>query len=100
MVESTDGNWSLTCTLRDWESLRTQLLFAFDNPIPNGTANGSFDRKGEYSAWLVRHGSATMVCDGQERTVYPGQWLLCMGQKIRQVLSPDIHILSLRMGGG
>ncbi len=94
-----ESNWSLTCTLREWEFLHSQLLFVFDNPIPNGTADGTYERHGEYSAWLVRKGSARVVCDGQEQVVRAGQWLVIIGREIQQRLSPDIHLLSLRMVG-
>ena len=91
------GDWDLQCNLHDWEGLRTEVRFVFDNPIPNGEANGRFRRTGEYSGWLVRRGSATMKCDGESVTARPGQWLFCFGEHIEQRLSLDVHLLSVRM---
>ncbi len=94
---TTTPAWTTTCTLRDWESMRSKLLFIFDNPMTTGTADGTFDRHGEYSAWLVRQGQAHVNCDGQECTVRAGQWLICTGKRITQKLEPGLHLMSLRM---
>lgn len=88
---------ALSRSFHDWESLRAQMVFVFDAPIPNGGADGYFERIGEYSAWLVRHGSGSVQAGKEEITVREGQWLFCFAEKIRQTLSPDIHLLSVRV---
>lgn len=87
----------VTATVHDWQALRCRLIFVFDKAVPDGLADGLHERHGEYSAWLVRRGSATLEADGQVIEVNEGQWLFCFGRHIRQRLSPDIHLLSVRV---
>jgi AraC-like DNA-binding protein len=65
--------------------------------MPDGSANGSHERHNELSAWLLRTGWARLEADGRERVVHPGQWLICSGKKIRQELSHDVSLLSVRI---
>lgn len=88
-------NQSLKCSLHDWYGLRSQLLFVSDGLV--GNTNGAYVRHNELSAWLVREGAAALKADGHERTARAGQWLICNGQKIRQELSPDAVLLSVRV---
>ncbi|MDF3056519.1 MAG: AraC family transcriptional regulator [Rariglobus sp.] len=65
--------------------------------MPKGSADGTFVRHNELSAWLLHTGSARLVADGRETTVHAGQWLICNAKKIYQELSPDISLLSVRI---
>lgn len=94
---TTPKNPPLTCSLHDWDALRSQLLFALDNPIPDGSADGTYARHGQYSAHLIRRGWLRMDAEGERVEVRPGQWLFCFADRIHQQLSPDMHILSIRM---
>lgn len=87
----------LKCSLHDWNSLRSQLLYVRNGPMPGGSADGSYVRHNELSAWLLHKGSARLVADGQEVVVRAGQWLICTGKNIYQELSHDISLLSVRI---
>ncbi|MEX0653789.1 MAG: AraC family transcriptional regulator [Phycisphaeraceae bacterium] len=71
------------------------MKFVYDQPVPDGRTDGSHIRDGVYSAWLVRHGCATVESHGDTAEVGPGQWLFCFGNRITQRLSPDCHLLSV-----
>jgi len=87
----------LQCSLHDWGGLRLQLLFVYSGPLADGCADGAYERHNELSAWLLRKGRAWMEADGRERVVQSGEWLVCTGKKIRQVLSHDVSLLSVRV---
>lgn len=86
--------------LHDWESLRPELLFIYDRPLVPGSYVAKGDRGGEFSAWLVRAGSATLKSEGETACAQPGQWLVCFGRKIEQSFHPSTHLLSLRVQQG
>ncbi len=85
------------CSLHDWASLRSELLFAYDQRIPAGTVDGKGTRGQDFSAWLMRRGSAWVRSDGEEVTARKGEWLICFGKRIEQRFSSDAHVLSLRV---
>jgi len=87
----------LKCSLHDWNSLRTQLIYVRNGPMPKGSADGHYTRHNELSAWLLHRGSARLVADGKEFTVRAGQWLICNAKQIYQELSHDITLLSVRI---
>ena len=91
------GSWSFRCSLRDWESLASNLLFVFDKPLPHGSVDGEYERHGEYSAWLIRQGSAHLVAEGLTIDAVAGDWVVCFANKIRQTMSDDAHLLSVRI---
>ncbi len=84
------------CSLHDWRSLRSELSFIFDAPIPATVSGIAGRREGEFSAWLVREGWARLDGDGQALTAGVGQWLICLGGEFRQRFSPDCRMLSIR----
>lgn len=83
--------------VHDWLVLRAQVIFVFDSLLPGGGTNGEYLRHNELSAWLVRKGWARLTTGGQTVEARPGQWLICTGGRIRQELSDDVHILSVRV---
>jgi AraC-like DNA-binding protein len=87
----------LRCSLHDWEGLRSQLVFTYEGEISNGSSDGAYVRHSELSAWLMRKGTACLEADGARAEVRAGQWLICTGRHIRQQLSPDTSILSIRV---
>lgn len=87
----------LQCSLHDWGGLRSQLIYVNNGPMPNGSSDGAYERHNELSAWLLRTGWARLEADGKERRVEAGQWLICTGKKIRQELSHDVSLLSVRI---
>lgn len=87
----------LKCSLHDWGGLRCQLVYTYDGSISNGSADGSYVRHSELSAWLIRKGSARLEADGIAAKVMQGQWLICTGRNIRQELSHDAILLSIRV---
>jgi AraC-like DNA-binding protein len=87
----------LQCSLHDWNGLRAQLLYVHNGPMPAGEFDGVYERHNELSAWMVRSGWARLEADGVAKTVRAGQWLICNGKHIRQELSPDISLLSVRI---
>ncbi len=88
---------TLTCTLHEWKSLRTELLFLFDSPIPTETVSISGRRDGDFSAWLVRRGWAEVKVGQQVVRAGEGQWLICFAQELTQAFSEDCHLLSMRI---
>ena len=85
------------CSLHDWESVRTELLFIHDSVIPAGTGDRSGDREREFSAWLVRDGRARIESEGETLQATKGQWLVCFGKQVTQRFAPDTRVLSLRV---
>ena len=85
------------CALHDWETLRTELAFIYDSEIPAGKADRTGGREREFSAWLVRRGTAWIESDGERAEARAGQWLVCFGREVTQRFSPDAHLLSLRV---
>ncbi len=85
------------CSLHDWESVRTELLFIHDSVIPAGTGDRSGDREREFSAWLVRDGWARIDSEGETLQATKGQWLVCFGKRVTQKFAPDTRVLSLRV---
>jgi AraC-like DNA-binding protein len=96
-MEPTPFTLDQRCMVHDWLTLRAQVIFVFDSPLPNGATNGTYLRHNELSAWLVRRGWARLTCGGRTVEARPGQWLVCTGAEIRQELSDDVHILSVRL---
>lgn len=88
---------TLTCTLHEWQTLRLELLFMFDSPIPAETVNLSGRRDGDFSAWLVRRGWAEVRVGQQVVRAVAGQWLICFAHEITQTFSGDCHLLSMRI---
>lgn len=84
------------CSLHEWDGLRSRLLFAFDEPLPDGKADGTYDRPAQYGAVLVRRGWMTVESPEHRVTAQAGQWLFCFAEHVRQVLSHDVHVLALR----
>lgn len=96
--DASESGWGLECSLHDWQRLSTQLSFIYDSTVRPELANSRFSRKpGEYSAWLIRNGTATMEADGQTVTARAGDWLVCTARELRQELSSDVHLFSLRL---
>lgn len=85
------------CTLYDWRSLRTELLFMFDSPIPAETVSISGRRDGDFSAWLVKRGWAEVRVGREVVRAHAGQWLICFAQELAQRFSADCHLLSMRI---
>lgn len=85
------------CNLHDWSSLRSELMFAFDQPISSGSTDAAGVRENDFSAWLVRSGSVHVRSDADECKAEAGQWLICYGKKIHQRFAPKTHILSMRI---
>jgi len=83
--------------LHDWETLRSELLFIYDQAIPPGSGAQGGQRDGDFSAWLVRRGWASMRADGCHARAEPGHWLICFGRQVEQELAPATHLLSLRI---
>lgn len=96
MVSHSDPQ-NLACSLHDWESVRTELLFIHDSVIPAGTGDRSGDREREFSAWLVRDGWAEIESEGERLRAKKGQWLACFGGKVAQHFAPDTRVLALRV---
>lgn len=88
---------ALACTLHEWKSLRTELLFMFDSPIPAETVSISGRRDGDFSAWLVRRGWAEVKVGPEVARAGPGQWLICFADQVTQAFSDDCHLLSMRI---
>lgn len=86
-----------SCTLHEWKSLRTELLFMFDSPIPAAAVSVSGKRDGDFSAWLVRRGWAEVKAGKEVVRAQPGQWLICFAQELTQQFSEDCHLLSMRI---
>src|SRR5262249_34896605 len=85
-------------SLHDWLSLRTRLDFIYDGRVPHGMGDGSFKREeGELSAWLIRRGKVIVETAGTKLTGVAGEWLICTANEIKQVLSDDTWLLSLRL---
>jgi len=84
-------------SIHDWESLRAELLFIFDQEIPADRLTLRGTRGGDFSAWLVRKGRASIVADGKRSEAGPGQWLICFAQTIEQSFEPGTRLLSLRI---
>lgn len=85
------------CSLHDWESVRTELLFIHESVIPAGSGDISGDREREFSAWLVLDGWAQIVSEGETLRVKKGQWLVCFGKEVSQKFAPDARVLALRV---
>jgi len=85
------------CTNHDWGALNTELIFIFDRALRNTGVDGYQDRNFELSAWLVRHGKATLRVGNQSTEAHEGQWLISTGKRIHQQFSPDTHLLSIRL---
>lgn len=93
------------CSLHDWAGLRTELLFVYDEPVPEEIRHMAGPREGELSAWLVRKGEARLETDGEVMEAKAGEWLVCFGREVKQDLARETHLLSLRIlhgwtGGG
>lgn len=96
-LEATDS-LPAQCSLHDWASLRSELLFIFDQLVPFGSLHSSgVRREGELSAWLVRGGEARLESDGATATARAGDWLICHGREIHQEIEPGSHLLSMRI---
>jgi len=91
------ANDETRCSLHDWASLRSELLFIFDQPVPVGSLQASGTREGDISAWLVRRGRVRMEADGEMAEAHVGEWLICSGHEIRQEIAPGTRLLSLRI---
>ncbi len=81
----------------DWSSLHAQTKFIFDTGIPRGQATGTYERHGEYSAWLIRKGTARVRAGDRDVTAHKGQWVFCLANRIWQTFSADARLLSLRV---
>jgi len=93
------------CSLHDWASLRTELLFIYDQAVPPAGLRREGARVGELSAWLVRRGTVWLESDGEEARAGEGEWVICDGREIQQEISPGTELLSMRLlhgwpGGG
>jgi len=84
-------------SVHDWESLRSELLFIYDRPVAPESSLRKGSREGDFSAWLVREGQATVIADGERANAGRGQWLICFGRQVEQNLAPGTHLLSLRV---
>ena len=87
----------LKTNLHDWASLRPRLLFAFDQAVPARDINGKWERRSEFSAWLLRKGWVKVTVEGESCICRPGQWLVLHARKIEQEFSADAQLLSLRI---
>lgn len=88
---------SAACSLHDWESVRTELLFIHDSVIPAGAGDRSGDREREFSAWLVKEGTAWIESEGETIRAKKGQWLVCFGKHVSQRFAPNTRVLALRV---
>jgi AraC-like DNA-binding protein len=87
---------NLLCSPHDWASLSPELLWIFDEAVPDGKGNAEGERSRQISAWLVRKGWAQMEADGVIYSAKAGEWLICQGYRVKQTLSSDVHLLALR----
>ena len=69
----------------------------YDQVVPPQARRVRARRHRQISAWLVRRGSARLTADGETVTARSGDWLIGLGSEIEQALSPNIHLLSLRI---
>lgn len=97
MNQPDNDAWALQCSLRDWENLRTHVLFVHDSILPAGTVDGDFQRHGEYGAWLLRSGSGRIDVGNEHAIASPGRWLFCFADVLHQSVSPDARLLSVRV---
>ncbi len=88
---------SITRPFHDWETLSGKLKFIYDLRIPKGQAQGLYERKGEYSAWLIRQGTATVEAEGRKVEAALGDWLFCFADLLHQQFAPDTRLLSVRI---
>jgi len=87
----------LKCSLRNWEDLRTSLRFVTELANFKTANNRTVERRGEYSAWLMRAGSVSVRSGAESAVARPGQWLFCFGNQLTQEFSPDARLLTVRM---
>ena len=87
----------LQCSLHDWNALRLHLIFAYDQTLARGQADGVYVRHGEYSAWLIKAGSVQLESDNEHVVAGPGEWVFCFGNRVRQKLAPGTRMISLRL---
>ncbi len=81
-----------------WTGYQAGVEFAFDQPVPTPYLHRELQRHHkELSAWLIRKGRVELTSDQDHAVALPGQWLICIGNKIVQNMSDDTHILSLRL---
>lgn len=88
---------TVTRPFHDWEALHGKLKFIYDLNIPKGQACGVYQRSGEYSAWLVRHGHAYVEAYGEKAKANPGEWLFCFADTLHQEFDSRTRLLSLRV---
>lgn len=95
--DAIDGLMPLQCSLHDWNALRLHLIFAYDQTIPRGQADGVYVRHGVYSAWLIKAGGVQLQSDNEHASAGPGEWVFCFGTHVRQKLAPGTRMISVRV---
>lgn len=86
----------LRCSAHDWASLKPELLWIYDESVPEGKGNNEGERPRQISVWLVRRGSAQVEADGLVYTIREGEWLVCQGKHVKQSIRKDTHLLAIR----
>lgn len=90
-------NRSNRCSLHQWTALQSRVLFAFERVIPLGDADGSYVRRAQYGAVLVRRGWYEMESEGQRIVARPGQWAFSFTDRHRQRFPDQAMVLALRL---
>ncbi|MDR1284486.1 MAG: helix-turn-helix domain-containing protein [Opitutaceae bacterium] len=106
---------------QDWTSLRQNLLWIYEGPVPAIRPGGAGESRGASSrssrssrpsrlvttapptigldycaAWLVTHGEAHVICNGKKVTATAGQWLIPWPGLREQYFEPGTQLLSAR----
>ncbi len=86
---------ALLTPLRQWSSLRLQLIWAYAGDVPKQLSDLEVDHRQGHWLWLIRKGEVTLNSEKQTWTAKAGQWLLCPPEQVTQHFSKDTEILSL-----
>lgn len=78
-----------------WNSLRTELLWAYDQAVAEESRCVTADHSNGYWVWLIREGSVQLSTTGKDLTAGAGQWLVSPQRVIRQEFAPGSRILSI-----
>ncbi len=87
---------NLKARLEDWLSLRPVIIHVFEGPVPEVGRDVRNRTSGNHYAWLLSHGSVSVVGPEHTVTAAAGDWLIAHPGERWQKFSDDARILSVQ----
>ena len=83
-----------TLPFDDWQRLKTQVFWCYEGHPP-AVAGVTHFRTPNYSAWLIRRGTAILHWHGQTHALRPGDWVIVPPPDHGRDFTEDVELLSV-----